>query len=430
MLCLPSSERIPSPTRHWGNESDISNSVKTWLLHDTASGCVLCQSDLGHRVLTDRQSVTLEGSCSYGAFFTIRESRETDRHIRFEFVAASDEDECADMPFTISPSLSKHEPARTGRYPSLHSRSESTFNQARQWYFNCASRHSDCVRDSGKLPKRLLKLVTTGDELCQRISLCLTSDLDSSSGKIRYLALSYCWGGMASIKTLRNNIEHRMLRCFGIVELPALIQNAVMVTQKMNFRYLWVDALCICQDDREQWEVEVAAMAKIFGGSAFTISVLLSPDVHTRFFKPRSLSMFPIGFIEVATEDPQVGEPLLLKIFIRKIPQDPINEMKTGPLSLRARPLQERLLAPGVLHYGRDQIFWERYKHPLISETGMGHRFDIVRLNGRDCLGLWQNLMVDYNRRDMTEFARLRVLHCLSAIAFTMTPEVGLFACF
>lgn len=376
---------------------------------------------LGHRDPED-QSITLNGHHSSGADFIIFESKEKARHTRFDFVAASNEDECTKLPFTIHPGPSTDWSPHAGKYPAPFSSSESIYAQARKWYHECASQHSDCARGVRKLPKRLLKLVLNPGGSCVRVSLCLTSERNTSSENIRYLALSYCWGEMTNVKTMTENIDHRMLYGFWISELPAVIQDAVTITQKMDFNYLWVDALCICQDKREEWEVEVAAMAEIYGGSAFTISALSSPDVHTHVLKPRSLSIFSIGSIEVAGGEPHVGETNLLKLFIRENPQHPSSELKTGPLSLRGWPLQERLLAPSVLHFGRDQVLWECNEYPLISETGMIEDDKVIRLRSCDYLALWQELIYDFNRRDMTVFSDR--LPAVSGLA-TRFREIG-----
>lgn len=69
---------------------------------------------------------------------------------------------------------------------------------------------------------------------------------------------------MSSYRTLSENVVDRMT---GITlnDLPAVVRDAVTVSRKCGIRYLWVDALCICQDDEQEWESEAAAMADVYG---------------------------------------------------------------------------------------------------------------------------------------------------------------------
>lgn len=48
-----------------------------------------------------------------------------------------------------------------------------------------------------------------------------------------------------------------------MADLPVVFQEAVTVTIKLGLRYLWIDALCIIQDDPSDWERESACMAEI-----------------------------------------------------------------------------------------------------------------------------------------------------------------------
>jgi hypothetical protein len=46
--------------------------------------------------------------------------------------------------------------------------------------------------------------------------------------------------------------------------LPKSFQDAVTVTRGLGLRYLWIDALCIAQDDKSDWELESGNMAAIY----------------------------------------------------------------------------------------------------------------------------------------------------------------------
>ncbi|KAH8650268.1 hypothetical protein BGZ60DRAFT_389370, partial [Tricladium varicosporioides] len=66
----------------------------------------------------------------------------------------------------------------------------------------------------------------------------------------RYIALSYCWGGSNPPSTTKSNEAARHL---GIPssQISRTFQDAIKVTRWLGFQYLWIDALCIVQDDKE-----------------------------------------------------------------------------------------------------------------------------------------------------------------------------------
>lgn len=59
-------------------------------------------------------------------------------------------------------------------------------------------------------------------------------------------------------------------------ELPTTFQHAVIITQKLDVRFLWIDSLCIVQDDPSDWEVEASKMASIYSASFLTIAAVSS----------------------------------------------------------------------------------------------------------------------------------------------------------
>ncbi|KAH7111152.1 heterokaryon incompatibility, partial [Dactylonectria estremocensis] len=80
-----------------------------------------------------------------------------------------------------------------------------------------------------------------------------------------YVALSYCWGSDLSgvVTTLSSNVEPH-LQGIAVNSLPQIIQDAVRVYRELGLRYLWVDSLCIIQDDRKDWAQEVDRMRKVY----------------------------------------------------------------------------------------------------------------------------------------------------------------------
>lgn len=92
----------------------------------------------------------------------------------------------------------------------------------------------------------------------------------------RYAALSYCWGpsfatdGVQQVCTKVGNIES-MRRHVPKQAIPQVILDAIEVCKALSIRYLWVDSLCIIQDELSDWERESASMTLIYKNAFVTI---------------------------------------------------------------------------------------------------------------------------------------------------------------
>ncbi|OAX42756.1 hypothetical protein K503DRAFT_796887 [Rhizopogon vinicolor AM-OR11-026] len=89
----------------------------------------------------------------------------------------------------------------------------------------------------------------------------------------RFVALSYLWGGTGEdYRTTQANLRQRSRRGgLDISVLPATILDTIQVVRRLGERYLWIDALCIVQDDRKDKANQIGAMELIYGKSVFTI---------------------------------------------------------------------------------------------------------------------------------------------------------------
>ncbi|KAK3386147.1 heterokaryon incompatibility protein-domain-containing protein [Podospora didyma] len=89
----------------------------------------------------------------------------------------------------------------------------------------------------------------------------------------RYLALSYCWGPdpSAQLKTTKANLADHLSN-IPVASLPAAIREAVIATRRLGVDCLWVDALCIVQDDAADRDSETALMGAIYAGAYCTLT--------------------------------------------------------------------------------------------------------------------------------------------------------------
>lgn len=93
----------------------------------------------------------------------------------------------------------------------------------------------------------------------------------------RYIALSYVWGGAPTLMARMNNIAE-LLKPLAFAEgrtsvpIPKTIRDAMSCVERLGERYLWVDSLCIVQDDPVHKEAEINKMVAIYSNAFITIT--------------------------------------------------------------------------------------------------------------------------------------------------------------
>lgn len=102
----------------------------------------------------------------------------------------------------------------------------------------------------------------------------------------RYAALSYCWGSEDDAKsqlcTKRDSIE-TLKTDIPKEAMSAVLWDAVTVCRSLGIRYLWIDALCILQDDQADWESESSSMSLIYSEAFVKICALSSSSCRESF---------------------------------------------------------------------------------------------------------------------------------------------------
>ncbi|RYP39418.1 hypothetical protein DL768_010712 [Monosporascus sp. mg162] len=143
------------------------------------------------------------------------------------------------------------------------------------WLKNCAENHPDCrLGTTQTLPKRLVNVGRGGGPP----HLFLTEDVGDG---MRYIALSHCWRfsmpNPDDVILTRKNIDQRR-RSVPWEKLSATFRDAVAIAWAMNVQYIWIDSLCIIQDDENDWAEQAAQMANIYENAHFTIACEYNPQ--------------------------------------------------------------------------------------------------------------------------------------------------------
>jgi len=210
----------------------------------------------------------------------------------------------------------------------------------------CCSNHTLCCVATGDfLPTRVLDTAGLPADIVR-----LVGGHDASSR--RYATLSHCWG-KAQISRLLADNQTELERGIAIHTLPATFRQAIQVARFLDIRYLWIDSLCIIQDSAADWEVESAAMAKVYGYAHVNIAAASSLDSGGGLFFDRD----PRNILPFAAYAPGSQDKLVEGWYIWR---DDGRWGKVGqePLHQRGWVLQERLLSARTIHFTKSQIFW------------------------------------------------------------------------
>lgn len=209
---------------------------------------------------------------------------------------------------------------------------------------HCPSSHTQCQQfvDSEVLclPTRLIDVGTTDEGLL--LHLVTTKDLVSQD--VQYLALSYCWGGDQDFKLSESTLE-AMQKGFETNCLPKTIRDAVRIANWFNVRYLWVDALCIIQDNSVDWHQEAKTMDQVYRGAWLTIAAQGAKSSREGCFAKRSTLMhIPCELYEDPDGTTIFVEPINI------LERTEIDAALASPLCSRTWTVQERLLSPRILY--------------------------------------------------------------------------------
>ncbi|KAJ4420960.1 hypothetical protein N0V82_004002 [Gnomoniopsis sp. IMI 355080] len=139
--------------------------------------------------------------------------------------------------------------------------------------------------------------------------------------------------------------------------LPKTFHDAVIITRKLGIRYLWIDSLCIIQDDEKDWQRESGRMSTLYWNSTITISATGAIDSTKGCFLPEACGD---AVALPSTFSKRGGQPYALRHQYNIRAKDRWQQQVTSGLIMsRAWTLQERWLSGKILHCCAGQWFWE-----------------------------------------------------------------------
>lgn len=236
--------------------------------------------------------------------------------------------------------------------PVKGSPDQTVLDHVASWVTQCNDAHDGCTSRDSSLPTRIIDVGIFDAE-----SLIKLVEVDEGT-KGNYIALSYCWG--VGTNHFTTSQESLLARKTGIHlgDLPQTFQDAIVMTRLLGVTYLWIDSICICQDDLADWERESARMASVYSNAYLTIAATgQSSSLGGLFFERPLKTFLRLPFM---TPGGKGGHVLLSSLDkAKEVIKSYRTEMRSEPLAERAWAFQERVLARRVIHFASDQVSFE-----------------------------------------------------------------------
>ncbi|KAF1912567.1 heterokaryon incompatibility protein-domain-containing protein [Ampelomyces quisqualis] len=255
--------------------------------------------------------------------------------------------------------VSEHDLGHVPDHEDLGTNTDPAGNAGRQiseWVKECDQLHASCskVSKSTWVPTRLLDL-RFGD--LKSVKLIVRPADQGITGP--YVTLSHCWGPKTKenefLTTQKEMEKVYMTKGIKISALSVNFQHAISVARFIGVRYMWIDSLCIIQGPGSDFHSEGQLMHKVYRYSYLNIAAADSVDSRGGLYRGRDPAAILPGKYQGDGSSAIFGTTTW-RIVPENLWEDRLLE---SSIYTRGWVFQERMLAPRVLHFTHDQIFWD-----------------------------------------------------------------------
>ncbi|KAH8911515.1 HET-domain-containing protein [Coniochaeta sp. PMI_546] len=243
----------------------------------------------------------------------------------------------------IEEPLRVHSDDTTDNEEDTSTGSATNLSLAKQWLQNCIHNHDLCTeviaQQQNKFhPRRLINLEDPKKPFLQVMS----------GSTVPYVALSYAWGEGYRFLTFKKDYD-QFQTCLPVEKFPRTFKGAMRVAELIGVTHIWIDAICIIQDEPSDLEAELPIMGDIYRHAVFTIYAEGSSSTQSGLFRNRNPKAYQPCTIDVTGLAPDPGTETTLTLATRL----------TGPDYLKERSwcLQEEVLTSRFLRFGT-QMSW------------------------------------------------------------------------
>ncbi|KAI1453133.1 HET-domain-containing protein [Annulohypoxylon moriforme] len=331
----------------------------------------------------------------------------------------------------------------------LNPASTTSIEFARRCIQSCQNDHEQCRRpignimarqgvtsvDPDSIPSRLLHLVTKDSKLhVELIDWSLPSAIEKNKvSQEGFAILSYCWGGPQPIQLSHDNAK--ILRDgISVEHLPKSLRDATWFTNEIGLKYLWIDALCIIQDDISDKVHEISRMELYYGQSTVTICAASAARCSEGFLMPHEedIANYKFGPINIRAKSSlgALGSVQALhEIDYLNIGRPP------EPTILRGWTLQETMLSSRILIFSSFYLYFTctvanascgglepmlKSRVMTIYQSRVPRIHTISGLRDYPVMYVWRYLIEEYTQRYLAFSADK--LPAVSALASSLIP--------
>ncbi|KAL1853162.1 hypothetical protein Daus18300_011901 [Diaporthe australafricana] len=213
-----------------------------------------------------------------------------------------------------------------------------------------------------------------------KVKIVDTANLDWSKLENKaYVTLSHKWGGNNKPARLTREMEKGYYQGIELASLPQTFQDAVQFALRVDDRvhYIWIDSLCIFQGDADDWLRESALMQDVYRNSFLNISATAAEHSGEGLYSHRNPQHLWEDMVRLNVDGLRYGADWTQNIVANLSVSDSDSQsarvrncllvdvssweklVNQAPLHQRGWVVQERLLAPRVLHFCRGRVAWE-----------------------------------------------------------------------
>ncbi|KAL0264280.1 hypothetical protein SLS55_000227 [Diplodia seriata] len=268
------------------------------------------------------------------------------------------------------------------------------FRMTREWLSTCLNYHPSCTRTLSKstidetaepvLPTRVIDVAPPDGSANVRL-------LEPMGGSGRYVTLSHCWGprDRHPLTTTKATLPQHLTE-ISWHRLPKTFRDAITVVRALGFRYIWIDSLCIVQDDHHDWLRESEQMGMIYERAVLTIAACHATDSTEGCFFDRPPSRPAVQLPYWNAEGKQDGHMYGTLL--------PVNYHSISP---EFSPLSERAWATQARNT-RWKIIVEKYSarkltnatDRLVALKGLAN--EMQKISSTRCIyGVWADTLAD-----------------------------------
>ncbi|KAK4112976.1 HET-domain-containing protein, partial [Canariomyces notabilis] len=208
------------------------------------------------------------------------------------------------------------------------------FGMVRDWVELCGTSHSRlCKPRKGAMVPHL------------RLIECATRRIVSPSSAVPFVALSYVWGPPTPGSVLTSDED---LDTLGDGEVEPVVEDAILVTRRLGYAYLWVDRYCIVKKDKAIRALHLRSMGDIYGSSEITIIAAAGND-----------SSFGLPGVRAGKPRTPQFRAQVKGHALTSIPPDPASTVRSSVWATRGWTYQEGLLSRRRLIFTEHEVSYE-----------------------------------------------------------------------